>query len=261
VMLAAELRGEPYNKTQHRRQLQRILTSRNDGSIEMKHQNISAVLLELGYPYINGYKPLRNKKTSLQSVVLDRLAGATDVRGAAEHLVEATASKPVLSDILAILVPPPIPRKKRNTLREKRTAVLPLVDYAERDQKNRSLGNAGEEVVMDFEHARLWKAGRKELAEQVERISTSRGDHVGYDIHSFEEDGAPRLIEVKTTRLSAMTPFYASRNEVRFSDENRQEYHLYRLYRFEKETQLFVLSGSLKDTCSLDPINYLASIA
>ena len=74
-MLAMELRGELYGKTAHRRALARILNRRSDGSIERKHQNISAILIELGCPYISGYKPLSNYQMRLYEVVAERLAG------------------------------------------------------------------------------------------------------------------------------------------------------------------------------------------
>jgi hypothetical protein len=264
AMLRAELRGEPYNKTEHRRDLQRIIPSRNDGSIERKHQNISSVLLELGYPYIDGYKPLSNIKASLRGVVLDRLAGAREIRAAANELVESTSvTTPALSDVLTILVPPPVPEKRDSgRVRERELhPVSALADFAERDQRNRALGLSGEELVLRYEHERLYRAGKKKLAGMIEHSSQKRGDHLGYDIRSFEEDGAPRLIEVKTTRLAAMTPFYATRNEVAVSDANRNEYHLYRLYHFTKQPRLFVLSGSLRDTCTLDPLSYIVRIA
>src|SRR5690242_12814674 len=73
AMLAAELMGEPYNKTEHRRQLSLLLNNRSDGSIERKHQNISAIMIELGYPYIAGYKPLGNYQKLLAEVVTERV--------------------------------------------------------------------------------------------------------------------------------------------------------------------------------------------
>ncbi|WP_419602516.1 hypothetical protein [Thiolapillus sp.] len=56
-MLRLELAGRKYNKTEHRRALMENLDNRTDSSVELKHQNISAVLIEMGIPYINGYKP------------------------------------------------------------------------------------------------------------------------------------------------------------------------------------------------------------
>ena len=41
---------------------QDLLPGRSRGAIEKKHQNLSAVLIEMGYPYIDGYKPLGNTR-------------------------------------------------------------------------------------------------------------------------------------------------------------------------------------------------------
>src|SRR5688572_6754389 len=79
AMLAAEMHGEPFNKAEHNRQLQRILTNRTRGSIERKHQNISAVLIELGYPYVDGYKPLGNYQELLREVIEARLNVSSDL--------------------------------------------------------------------------------------------------------------------------------------------------------------------------------------
>jgi hypothetical protein len=61
AMLDDELAQRPYNKTQHRAALMQIVR-RSPGSIERKHQNISAVLVELGLPWIWGYKPLASQR-------------------------------------------------------------------------------------------------------------------------------------------------------------------------------------------------------
>src|SRR4051812_29046160 len=47
AMLNYEAAGYPYSKAQHNRSLQRHV-DRTEGSIEFKHQNISAVLFKLG---------------------------------------------------------------------------------------------------------------------------------------------------------------------------------------------------------------------
>ncbi len=54
VMLEHDLRGEPYNKREHNRRLQIGLRGRSTAAIEFKHQNISAVMIALGFPYIDG---------------------------------------------------------------------------------------------------------------------------------------------------------------------------------------------------------------
>ena len=56
AMLEAELSGLAYSKAEHNRRLQQA-TGRSKGSVEFKHQNISAVLKGLGEDWITGYKP------------------------------------------------------------------------------------------------------------------------------------------------------------------------------------------------------------
>ena len=70
LMLNKELVGQKYSKAEHRRALLSKLKNRSEGSIEFKHQNISAVLVEMGQPYIQGYKPAFNYQQQLKQVVL-----------------------------------------------------------------------------------------------------------------------------------------------------------------------------------------------
>jgi hypothetical protein len=71
-------------------------------------------------------------------------------------------------------------------------------------------------------------------------------------------DGRDRLIEVKTTRFGALTPFFASRNEVEFSEERHRDYQLYRLFGFRAHPRMFTLAGSLRNSCELEPFTYSA---
>lgn len=72
-MLLSELRGQPYNKSDHNRRVQ-ARTGRSRASIEFKFCNISAVLQDLQYPFVDGYKPRTNAQQSLWAVVKERLA-------------------------------------------------------------------------------------------------------------------------------------------------------------------------------------------
>lgn len=69
-MLGKEFRGERYNKSEHRKILRQHLNNRSDAAIELKHQNISAVLIESGLPHISGYKPRSNYQSLLRTTVL-----------------------------------------------------------------------------------------------------------------------------------------------------------------------------------------------
>src|SRR5438094_120105 len=108
VMLAMELRGEDYNKAQRNRQLQAI-TGRARGSIERKHQNISAVMIEQGFPYVCGYKPLGHVQNLLREVVIERLSVAEEVQKSLDVVVDKSqVDVPVIEDLLRIKVSPPV---------------------------------------------------------------------------------------------------------------------------------------------------------
>jgi len=260
-MLEKWLRGESFNKAEHNRQLQKLLGGRSRGSIEWKHQNISAVLIELGYPYLAGYKPRFNYQELLRVVIEQRLSTAVKLQQAAHVAVEQPViATPRVSDILAIVVPPPVredePKKLRDMPRDIKKATRR--NYLEIEARNTSLGLAGEQFVLHFEHERLWRAGKRKLADRVEHVAQTRGDHPGFDILSYEETGRERLLEVKTTGFGSLTPFFASRKEVDVSEARDDEYKLYRLFDFRKHPRLFMLNGALGDTCFLEPSLFTA---
>ncbi|MGQ0650145.1 MAG: DUF3883 domain-containing protein [Gemmatimonadaceae bacterium] len=261
VMLEYELRGEPYNKREHNRGLQTLLRGRSPGAIEFKHANISAVMIELGFPYIDGYKPRANYQDDLRDEVTTQVAAARTVEEAAQRVVEApaiSASPP--ASLAEVFVPPPVRERVRARAYERPAPHARRgVDYLAMEARNRSLGAAGEAFALEVEHRRLWEAGRRDLAERIEHVSQTRGDGLGYDIHSYESDGRDRLVEVKTTAFGALTPFFASLREVAVSEARRTEFSLYRLFLFREAPKVFVLPGSLRDTCRLDVAQYRAS--
>lgn len=261
-MLEAELRGEEYNKTGHRRALAPLLRDRSDGSIERKHQNVSAILIELGYPYIFGYKPLSNYQALLLDAVVDRFSADAALTTTVRVAVEAPAIVPTVDDILSRWETPPEPSDPTSyrKVRERAPRVTSLVNYLEREARNSSLGLAGEQFVLRFEKARLIRAGRHALADRVEHIATTIGDGAGFDVRSFERSGQDRLIEVKTTAYGKQTPFFISRNEVSVSRDRSKDYHLYRIFRFREDPRLYGLQGALDETCRLDAVQFSAQV-
>lgn len=264
VMLAHELRGESYSKREHNHRLQQQLHGRSAPAIEFKHSNISAVLIELGFPYIDGYKPRGNYQELLKEEVAARLEGDVVIANAAEAIVGAPvhAAPPERSLEDVLVAAPTRDRDRTRTYERPVSAAAPRlgVNYLEREARNASLGRAGEVFAFDIEHRRLWEAGQRALAERVEHVSQTRGDGLGYDILSFETNGRERLIEVKTTSFGVMTPFFASRREVAVSEEHAEHFSVYRVFNFRDSPKLFVLTGSLRESCILDPVQYRASL-
>ena len=197
AMLADDISARRYSKAEHRRALLPLLNDRSEGSVEFKHQNISAVLKGLGEDWIPGYKPAFNFQVTLVDAVarwlalnpawLGRQPGLQPADGLREAAQIWVGPPPTLSN-----QPPPQELEQMLHIARK-------FDVAARDERNRALGRAGEERVLAHERAALKSAGRDDLARKVRWVSEEDGDGAGYDIASFAPDGRPRLIEVKTT--------------------------------------------------------------
>jgi hypothetical protein len=259
-MLALELSGQSYNKAAHRRRLGALLVNRSEGSIEFKHCNISAALLALGFPYLAGYKPRSNYQSLLVVVLSDQLKANPLMDQVALAAVQQPAVSPVILDFTRV-------RDDAPRLQQRASDSVAITfkavkrDYLEREALNQSLGLAGERFVIEYEHWRLVRLGQHKLADSVQHVSQSRGDGLGYDVLSYEQDGRERFIEVKTTSFGRETPFFVSRGELALSKQAGDQFHLYRLFDFRKTPRLFDLDGSLEQHCLLDPITYKATFS
>src|SRR5271163_66187 len=78
AMLSADLSGHQYVKSRHSAALMAQI-GRTHRSVEFKHQNISAVLDELGMPWIPGYKPKRNYQNAIFDAIDRYLSQRPDI--------------------------------------------------------------------------------------------------------------------------------------------------------------------------------------
>lgn len=260
-MLSLEIAGARYSKTEFRNALLLRLPVRSRGSVEYKHQNISAVLALLGAPHIAGYKPAMN----FQSALVEEVAHALNDRQlygiAALH--ESPSEDAVAGGGPALrIVPRPSPLEvapeQREMIDHVRHRVHRNIDWASRDAANRSLGAFGEELVLSWERFRLQTAGMGHLARKVVHASREEGDGLGYDIRSFDLSGNPRLIEVKTTAAGASMPFLVSKREVETSERHAQHFVLGRVYAARSNPLMFEIPGSITNSCTLTPTMYRA---
>lgn len=259
-MLTLELTGQQYNKSEHRRALLMRLEQRTEGAVELKHQNISAMLIELGMPWIIGYKPMKNYQSALFDVVAARLSSDGDLDTAAQNAVERPAVTPRIVGLDDVVVAPPQVRRVSDTKPARPTTARSGVkrDYLALETLNRSLGAAGETYVVQFEQQRLHSVGATKLADRVEQVSRTKGDGLGYDILSFDTAGREKWIEVKTTTFGLQAPFFVSRRELEVSKHEPDKFHLYRLFEFRDRPRMFQLKGPVDRHCILDPISYRA---
>lgn len=256
-MLQKESKGYGYSKSEHNEHLRRRLKTRSKASIELKHQNISAVLDQLGLPYIQGYKPRTNLQELLRNTVIEYVKKRSNslikvVDGFEEQTdagnkryLGALVDAPQVEKLTAPRKPPRLPRK---------------LDFAARDESNRKLGCSGESWVVGFEECRVIQENRPDLVAKIDWISKRLGDGAGYDILSFESNDTERYIEVKTTNGGSLTPFVVSRNELEFSEEVGERFCLYRLFDFSHAPKIFILRGSLSESLALEAMDYRARL-
>lgn len=257
-MLDKEIHSQPYTKADVVRTLMRLMPSRSRGAIELKLQNISAIRRELGVSWIEGYKPMPHYQRALR----DAVVGRTNPR---DRINEALAD----FGETAVVAPQPDPRATSDVLVPRPSAIgskprgrssVSLTGGtfdALNDLRRRRLGTAGEEWVLRLEQEELSRAGRQDLADLVRWVARDDGDGAGYDLLSFRQSGAQRLIEVKTTNYGAYTPFHITRWEVDVSRQYRDSYSLYRVHGFARDPRIYVLDGAIDEVAKLEPSVFL----
>jgi len=254
-MLTKELKSIKVNKTKYRQLLIPQLNKRSESAIEFKHQNISAVLVEMGLPFIKGYIPLYNfQRSKLVMKVSEYLQLNLNIENTFEDFSSHVPVITSATDFDSLIVAAPEKKKKFEQFDIPRKPVK--INYLEREQNNRKLGLRGEEIAIQYERYLLLKAGKAALSEKIEWVSKDLGDGLGFDILSKNMNGTDKYIEVKTTKLGKEAPFFFSSNEYKFSLENTANYHLYRIFDFNEKPKMFTLKGTFDDFCHVEPVQF-----
>lgn len=247
------LRNEPLVKAHHYRALMEA-TGRTRGSVESKYMNISAALERLSLPWLAGYAPLRNFQGALLKAV-ERHVEREWNEGLAPQW---PADRLALAEPLLLESAPELGRFPPSGNPDLERLVRKF-DPALRDERNRKIGLAGEQRVLESERARLIRDGREDLARKVQWTSQELGDGAGYDIASFELDGSERFLEVKTTVGHRRTSFLLTRNERDFAEEAGERFRIFRLYDWGREPRAFLIAPPLESRLILEPSVYRAS--
>jgi hypothetical protein len=217
----------------------------------------------MGIPCIEGYKPRSNYQRSLlPAAILDYLKQNPEIQELFQSDSEATVTNPTVENFLAAMEAPPSKKERITAVAEALAIYNPIgVNYLEQESRNKSLGEAGEQFVLNFERARLIRAGKEAFADHIEQVSVTEGPSAGFDIRSFEENGSDRFIEAKTTKYGKSTPFFMTPNELKFSRENASKYFLYRIFKFRTDPRMFALHGYLEGRCILEPSKFIVKLA
>jgi len=126
-------------------------------------------------------------------------------------------------------------------------------DFEQKNRRNKLIGNQGEDIVFLAEKRMLRENGKPDLAKKVEAICKTN-DGAGYDILSFELDGTPKQIEVKSTASRVPVPsssfgFYLSANEYEQA-RTLDNFYLYIVFELKTKTPKI---WRIKNPASLEP--------
>jgi hypothetical protein len=260
-MLQRELRGQAYNKTEYRNQLIQKLNNRNASAVELKHHTISAVLLALSLPHIKGYKPLDNYQTLLLEVIDEHLQSHPKIVSEMLAYAQRPLSTPIQRDLffrnIEVLPPArrhPVSAKKRRRVNK----ISKKFGFVSIESTNRSTVSAGETLVFDFETARLGKEGEQDLARRIKWHPDRETGATPYDIQSYESNGVPRFIKVKTTHCDIRFPFTLSLGELSFSGLNTEHFYIYRVFNLSTSPRLFIINGRIHEALRLVPETFQA---
>lgn len=246
IMLDAEIQGALYSKADHRNRLLKELGVADVDALDRSHRHISAVLAEMGLPFVDSFPPEGGYAAELEKAVRAFIEGNPEfVDSLWVEELPPPASIPVeLDDSRAHWVPAPdISGFKPSARPSWHPEGVNEIDFRIREARNRSLAMAGERFVLAFERARLRETGQKELQERIRWQSQTYGESFGYDILSVDPDGGDRYICVKTTNYGSRFPFTLSLHELERARENPDRFHIYRVFRFAHGAKLFMVSA------------------
>jgi len=134
-------------------------------------------------------------------------------------------------------------------------SILPKIsaeDYIDRNKAKQDIGLKGEYFILRYEKSELIKNNRTDLAIKVRHISKDEGDHVGYDILSYDEHENEKYIEVKTSVKGYTADFFLTENEMN-KIKKMDNYFIYRVFDFDTQSEkgnLYIVN------CKKDFVDY-----
>jgi hypothetical protein len=262
-MLTKEMHSIKYDESAQSKALLKALVNHSAAAIELQLRQISAILLQMGFPYISRYKPHFKYQHELKEVILAQLAAQQSTMD--DLMPLDGAIKPPYTTSWENIFDPDLPERIAVVVRPARKFIARIQDHAKKESMNRHLGQSGEKFIIAYEQQRLTKAGRDDLARDVEWSSDVRGDGLGYDLKSFLVDddtseAEDHYIEVKTTVSGKYQPFFVTDNELAFS-KKEENYSLFRVYDFPKTPRFFRLPGPIESNVKLTPELFKATFA
>lgn len=132
------------------------------------------------------------------------------------------------------------------------------IDFNSLNNTKKTLGTFGEILIYNDE---MNKVLGYDFNKKVEHVALTKGDGLGYDIISYNENGEEVYIEVKTTISNKVDSFYLSPKEIEVAN-NKNNYKVYRVYNLDMIEGTYNVeiydSKDIKEMFELVPVSYKA---
>ena len=105
------------------------------------------------------------------------------------------------------------------------------VDFQITGKQRKNIGRFGNVIILEYERKRLIDLGLSRLSSKIKYPAETRGNALGYDIISYDMNGKPIYIKVKTTKQNKPADFYISTKEKSIAEQMFERGNKYLLYR------------------------------
>ena len=156
-----------------------------------------------------------------------------------------------------------IERKKEVARNLSTTRNFRKINWQLENERRTNIGLLGEVFVLEQEKDYV-RSFDENAINRVIHLSAKQGDGFGYDILSLNEQGETVYIEVKTTTLDENTPFYMSKNEKLFFENNMDNNaYLYRVHNFNVDSRHGIIkklsARELIEKYHFDPVSFMVT--
>jgi hypothetical protein len=152
-------------------------------------------MIDLGLPYITGYKPRGNYQGLLKETTENLIESSPELIHVIKMDVEKGAELQHIDNILDAFVLPPAPQNNSISVCENQAGYgetennFSKINYLEREARNTSLGAVGEKFVLEYEKTRLMSIEKFNFVDRIEQISETRGDWIKYVLWTLYNSG------------------------------------------------------------------------
>ena len=156
-----------------------------------------------------------------------------------------------------------VDEKKKKVSKHNSQRPFRKINWELENERRSCIGLAGEAFVYELEKEKVTSFDAVAVS-RVIHLSAKQGDGFGYDILSLNENGETIYIEVKTTTATLNTPFYMSKNEKFFFENNvENNAFLYRVYDFNVDSRhgkvKKITAKELFENYDFDPVSFMVT--